>query len=254
MLRPEVPAAHSMDSSWFAVDKDGAVAVFDTGEGGALPSADRFPKGGEAGGDGGIDPFQALVRLIERRAANDPELARVLAEAPDWQEKLEDGLMEMEEPDRDEIAAWVGLYWYSCTEPFAAPFVRSVVVPRPLPVAEWPSDLAARLRDAGLPVRFAEQPSIAAGEHVAVDSWDQHWLDRAGKLHRTDGRPVRPKDLAEFDLQGGEPAPVPAQRIVRSDDALRALIADTLRAAMEAPPPSPSPDMGLWARIKRLFS
>jgi hypothetical protein len=250
----DVPAAHSMDSSWFAVDQDGAVAVFDTGEGGALPSADRFPKGGEAGGDDGIDPFRTLVLLIERRAARDPELARVLGEAPDWKEKLEAGLMEMEEPDRDEVAAWVGLYWYSCTEPLAAPFVRSVVVPRPLPVAEWPSDLAARLRGAGLPVRFAEHPAVAPGEHVAVESWDHHWLDRAGKLHRTDGRPVDPRDLATFESVGMERAPLPTIRTVRSDDVLRALIADTLRAAMEAPPPMPQPDTGLWSRIKRLFS
>lgn len=249
----DVPAAHSMDSSWFAVDQDGAVAVFDTGEGGALPSSDRFPKGGEAGGDGGLDPFRTLVLLIERRAAGDPALARVLDEAPDWKEKLEEGLMEMEEADRDEVAAWVGLYWYSCSEPFAAPFVRSVVVPRPLPVAEWPSDLAARLRGAGLPVRFSEHPVVAPGEHVEVESWDQHWLDRAGKLHRTDGRPVDPTDLAAFGSDA-ERAPLPAVRTVRSDDALRALIADTLRAAMEAPPPMPAPDTGLWARLKRMFS
>jgi hypothetical protein len=30
-------AAHSMDSTWFAVDKNGNVAVFETCEGGAMP-------------------------------------------------------------------------------------------------------------------------------------------------------------------------------------------------------------------------
>ncbi|MCB9760728.1 MAG: hypothetical protein H6739_12875 [Alphaproteobacteria bacterium] len=35
--RPDVPAAHSMDTEWFAVDQDGHVARFDTGEDGALP-------------------------------------------------------------------------------------------------------------------------------------------------------------------------------------------------------------------------
>lgn len=33
----DFPAAHSMDSTWFAVDRDGHVAVFDTGEAGAMP-------------------------------------------------------------------------------------------------------------------------------------------------------------------------------------------------------------------------
>jgi hypothetical protein len=33
----DYPAAHSMDTYWFAVDADGNVAMFDTGEGGAVP-------------------------------------------------------------------------------------------------------------------------------------------------------------------------------------------------------------------------
>src|SRR5215472_6714827 len=34
----DFPAAHSMDATWFAVDKDGHVAVFTSGEGGAIPN------------------------------------------------------------------------------------------------------------------------------------------------------------------------------------------------------------------------
>ncbi|MBL8799551.1 MAG: hypothetical protein JNM56_37055 [Planctomycetia bacterium] len=33
----DFPAAHSMDATWFAVDRDGHVAMFDTGEAGAVP-------------------------------------------------------------------------------------------------------------------------------------------------------------------------------------------------------------------------
>src|SRR5687767_8900820 len=33
----DFPAAHSMDTMWFAVDPDGNVAVFDSGEAGAVP-------------------------------------------------------------------------------------------------------------------------------------------------------------------------------------------------------------------------
>ncbi len=38
-IPPDVdfPAAHSMDSEWFAVDQDGNIAVFDTGESGVIP-------------------------------------------------------------------------------------------------------------------------------------------------------------------------------------------------------------------------
>jgi hypothetical protein len=34
----DFPAAHSMDTTWFAVDRDGHVAAFETGEAGAVPT------------------------------------------------------------------------------------------------------------------------------------------------------------------------------------------------------------------------
>jgi hypothetical protein len=37
MDSPDYPAAHSMDSCWFGVDKDGRVGFFDTGDSGAMP-------------------------------------------------------------------------------------------------------------------------------------------------------------------------------------------------------------------------
>jgi hypothetical protein len=36
-MNDDFPAAHSMDSQWFAIDKNGRVAVFDTGEPGPIP-------------------------------------------------------------------------------------------------------------------------------------------------------------------------------------------------------------------------
>lgn len=38
-MPPDIPAAHSMDTRWFAVDRDGRVARFETSESGALPWA-----------------------------------------------------------------------------------------------------------------------------------------------------------------------------------------------------------------------
>src|SRR5947209_1888144 len=34
---PDYPAAHSMDTDWYAVDRDGHVALFNSGEAGAVP-------------------------------------------------------------------------------------------------------------------------------------------------------------------------------------------------------------------------
>jgi len=51
----DFPAAHSMDSAWFAVDADGHVASFDTGENGAVPY-------GAAPGGGNLEiDFDALL-------------------------------------------------------------------------------------------------------------------------------------------------------------------------------------------------
>jgi hypothetical protein len=38
--QPDFPAAHSMDVTWFAIDRDGHVGVFDSGEASAVPPAD----------------------------------------------------------------------------------------------------------------------------------------------------------------------------------------------------------------------
>ncbi len=37
MIQEDYPAAHSMDTTWFAVDEDGFVGQFDSGEAGAVP-------------------------------------------------------------------------------------------------------------------------------------------------------------------------------------------------------------------------
>jgi hypothetical protein len=62
---PDYPAAHSMDTAWYAVDSDGHVALFDTGEAGAVPE-------------------EALTENVTDR----DELAKVVPEAPyrllDW--------------------------------------------------------------------------------------------------------------------------------------------------------------------------
>lgn len=54
-----VPAAHSMDSTWFAVDETGEVALFETGEDGAVPEA-----AGVVGGNGATDEGEGEVGLL----------------------------------------------------------------------------------------------------------------------------------------------------------------------------------------------
>jgi hypothetical protein len=49
MTRIDFPAAHSMDTAWFAVDRDGNVALFETGEAGALPAGAADEEGAAYG-------------------------------------------------------------------------------------------------------------------------------------------------------------------------------------------------------------
>lgn len=44
--RDDFPAAHSMDTNWFAIDADGHLAVLDSGEGGAVPKGVTTPEDG----------------------------------------------------------------------------------------------------------------------------------------------------------------------------------------------------------------
>jgi hypothetical protein len=50
----DYPAAHSMDTTWFAVDKEGHVAAFESAEGGAVP------ENALNDGQGGIDPVAEI--------------------------------------------------------------------------------------------------------------------------------------------------------------------------------------------------
>lgn len=58
-------AAHSMDSGWFAVDEDGNVAHFDTGEGGAIPAAAKLVTGEAAAT--GIDGWEFVLPWLARQ-------------------------------------------------------------------------------------------------------------------------------------------------------------------------------------------
>lgn len=56
-METDFPAAHSMDTCWFAIDQDGHVARFDTGEAGAVPS-------GALAGDEAHELSQRLGSLL----------------------------------------------------------------------------------------------------------------------------------------------------------------------------------------------
>ena len=188
MSEVDYPAAHSMDSCWFAVDLDGNVAMFDTGEGGALPVGD-YPLGGEAGGyeddamEGGLLLAAALLTL----ARDDAELAALLPGNEDTLfEVVESGFWEMDLEGARLLQA-AGVFFYDCDEGYAAPYARSGPVPTPIPLDRLPDRVRARFGEKRLPVRFAQDAWVQPGEHGPVESWTQVWVDRQGEVHPTDG-------------------------------------------------------------------
>src|SRR4051794_8124191 len=68
-MEPDYPAAHSMDSSWYAVDKNGHVALFVTGAGGAMADNAYSPAAREFLED--LDPEEVEAMGIDPAQLND---------------------------------------------------------------------------------------------------------------------------------------------------------------------------------------
>lgn len=84
----DVPAAHSMDTTWFAVDADGCVGVFESGEDGAVPNDAAL----------GINPSDSTFDLFLLDAVT---FARALAK----DEHMLDGFVAREPPEPTRVVA-----------------------------------------------------------------------------------------------------------------------------------------------------
>lgn len=171
----DYPAAHSMDSTWFAVDEDGEVAFFDTWEGGTMPEAGGFPLGGNSGGGAlGLEPEELAMALLQLRAETDPKLAALLPASAE-------ALGEAADYEFEVLLTLLGVHTYVPEEDYGArPYVRLHEVARALRLDELPVGIRERFVDAKLPVRFRSDLRIAPGEHVSIGSWGSTWTDLAG--------------------------------------------------------------------------
>jgi hypothetical protein len=157
-MQPDYPAAHSMDSVWFAVDADGHVAAFHTGENGHIPAQ---------GNEGyGMDELEAL------------ETAR--------------GLPKDEESEDGQRATKLGLFNYEYEDKLGhtlEPYRRSTVPKKPLHVDQLPAKLRKRMRQVTFSeVRFSKAKRVQPMEHCdECDSYD----DLCSYLC-ADGKTVRP--------------------------------------------------------------
>jgi len=222
----DYPAAHSMDSTWFAVDEDGHIAFFDTGEGGPLPAAD-FPMGGEAAGmhEEGLEASTMIAILLWERAKNDAELRALL---PDDEDTLEQWIGWEEQ---ELLLISLGVWAYS-GDYGGVPYARLGTVKRPVTLADLPEEIADQLEDAKLPVRFASADRVAPGEHVPVHSWSGMWVDLEGVAHPTEDG-TDPATLDEANAAEAEAPWVPEQKVALEGEALLVLLRTTLRQGKE---------------------
>jgi hypothetical protein len=144
-----------MDTTWFAVDRDGHVAVFDSGEAGVVPVE----------GYDADDESSILDELV--KAAGGPAL----------DEDDEDDAWE----NRPQRLADLGIYYYTHEEwenALAGPYDRRGAPETPLPGHKVPHGLLAKM--ASFDGRFAETPRLQPAEHWPSDGWSDAWVSTDG--------------------------------------------------------------------------
>ena len=111
-----------MDATWFAVDEDGNVGIFETGLGGAMPCGKEFPK---AFRPNLLEEHMLLARILTERAKTDERLRDLLPSGPPALEKrLEENLDDLDDWDVVEVLfRFLGLWTYTCDWGAALPYV-----------------------------------------------------------------------------------------------------------------------------------
>ena len=158
-MEPDYPAAHSMDTDWFAVDKCGHVALFRSGEAGAVPVEAVI----SLGPDGGDDEVR---------------------------EALFGKLSEEDEGDGDEIwpdAKGAGLFDYEHEQEnwISGPYQRTAKPDKPVRLEDLPPDMRDKLKALRFnTLCFQETAHLQPVEHVKCESWQPAWLSLDGKNAR----------------------------------------------------------------------
>jgi hypothetical protein len=160
-MEADFPAAHSMDTEWYAVDGKGHVAVFISGENGPVPVG-QFQKGD-------------LPELLRRLRGGGTEAER---EDDGWEE------LELEAAER-------GMFVYMYPEELSIlePYARTGTPDGPLHVDQLPPDLRKQFKETTLNrVDFARDENVQPVEHLGCEFWSD---EVAGYL-AGDKRTVRP--------------------------------------------------------------
>jgi hypothetical protein len=167
----DFPAAHSMDSSWYAVDRHGNVALFVTGAGGAMPNDAYSPDG-----------------------------AAMMVEELDDETREELGFSAADVVPADSLPAEKNCFVYATgpmDEALADRYHRSRVPKNPVHIDELPPQARAALGKMRFDtLDFAKTEVFQPVELTACGTWDPAYLSGDGKTVRP--VPGREKEYAEF--------------------------------------------------------
>jgi hypothetical protein len=152
----DYPAAHSMDTTWFAVDAAGHVGLFDTGENGHAPDGQE--------NDVRSDLWELYLPPGER-------------EAGDWW-------------DPRDLCTLAGMYYFTYDEGYdpIGPYDRTVAPDSPLHVDQLPPTVRRRCKQLTFPIRFDEIDRFQPLEHTHCI----YWYEQRVAYLCSDGKTVRP--------------------------------------------------------------
>ena len=177
-----------MDVTWFAVDEDDNVAVFETCETGSRPN-EGFPL---------TELDELLAGLLWLRSRTDERLRAML---PGTVEEIRQEVEDYENYGKDDCGELVrslvlslGVWIYNIGEIGAVPYTHSGPVSDPISADELleletlDRETRKTLKDSRFPIRFREAKALAPGEFVPVRATDGIWWDLEGNPHPSVGR------------------------------------------------------------------
>jgi len=198
-MEADFPAAHSMDTNWFAVDKDGQVAFFVSDENGSVPN-----------GASEVD-VEGLLRALGGKPS-EVGFASFLAEL-----------------------ASRGLHVYEdASEWFSGPYQRTHRPKKPLHVDQLPPQLRAEVKAVRFDdLRFEDKKRLQPCDHAEGYAWGGVYLSEDGKTVRAIPghekqyreavelmRQQSPEDFKKFHFEGlDEKKPPKGRRRAKGDDA-----------------------------------
>jgi hypothetical protein len=136
-----------METTWFAIDRDGHVAAFDSREAGGVPTAANLG-----------EDYLAVEVVVMDVGMREP------AELPD----------DLDPEDRPGQLAWAGVYAYAHDFEIAGPYHRTGAPTRALTADRLPAATVARM--ARFDGRFADQERLQPFEHWPSEAGSALWL------------------------------------------------------------------------------